>query len=92
MLALEEPVLRTQYFELVGDPNPFPELTVCGYTQNENIFYQISQKTRINLFTKSLDGLIYYNIDTIPGQSGCPVYIENKENVKLVGIHISSSL
>jgi len=41
--------------------------------------------THSNIFDSINDRGIFYDIDTLPGQSGCPVYISGSN--KLVGIH-----
>jgi V8-like Glu-specific endopeptidase len=39
-----------------------------------------------NIYDSIINGRIFYDIDTTPGQSGSPVYVSEEKN-RLVGIH-----
>jgi len=62
-------------------------LTVSGYNDYE-LSYKL--KTHSGLIDDVKNGAIFYDIDTKKGQSGSPVYINDKPNM-VVGIHKAGS-
>ena len=91
LLLLEKPVKREKYFSLINDLDSLPLLTVSGCV-NDPFSGTIRQITHSNTLPHKKDDGIIYAIDTKSGQSGCPVYITDKGDVQLMGIHKAYSV
>jgi len=70
---------------LIDNLDHLLSLTVSGYFQDD--YGKACQITHSNYLPYPKDGGITYAINTKHGQSGAPVYIKDKENVLLLGIH-----
>ena len=91
LLLLEKPIQREKYFSLINDLDPFPLLTVSGCV-NDPFSGTIRQITHSNALPYKKDDGIIYAIDTKFGQNGSPVYITDKNDVQLLGIHKAYSV
>jgi V8-like Glu-specific endopeptidase len=80
LLKLAENISRFDYFQLSEELELSDILTVCGFDISNSLKYHSNKP---NSFSK---GTIYYDIDTLSGQSGSPVF-KAKGNNALCGIH-----
>jgi len=81
LLKLEKNVERSQYFALFQDLNTLPKLTVCGYNDSDTLM------SHSNKPAARKDGILFYDIDTASGQSGSPLFEEEEDSIKIVGVH-----
>jgi V8-like Glu-specific endopeptidase len=80
LIKLSHNINRHEYFQLYQNSTTLSSATVCGFSDSETLKYHSNPLSSIK------DGIIHYNIDTLAGQSGCPVFDKDK-NEKLIGIH-----
>ena len=81
LLKMEKNVERSQYFALFQDLNTLPKLTVCGYNDSDTLMWH-SNKPAVRK-----NGALFYDIDTVSGQSGSPLFEEEEDIIKIVGVH-----
>lgn len=81
--------IKGSWFEFASVANPIHEVSIAGYGYTyKNGGMHCSSGSTILEDISGID--LRYTINTKPGDSGAPIYLEEQEGFKIVGVHLSS--